>query len=120
MNIHWPKIELPDGFGTVESYLRHLVEEGAKSRYGGINTQVSARMEEEWNCLNGYEPYFLILHDIIGFLNEVNKVSFVVRLTIDKMHIRPSFLDVQQNLCHRLRTVHFRLPRSKSIQVRTV
>lgn len=72
MNIHWPKIELPDGFGNVESYLRHLVEEGAKNRYGGIDTLVSARMDEELNCLKGYEPYFLILHDIVGFFHANN------------------------------------------------
>ena len=67
MYIHWPKTDLPDGFEDAASYLRHLVEEGARKRYGCIDTRISERMKEELNCLKGYEPYFLVLYDIVEY-----------------------------------------------------
>ena len=73
MNIHWPNIELPDGFENAESYLRHLVEKGAMRKYGNISQQVRARIEYELHDLNGFEPYFIILHDIVE-LSKANKI----------------------------------------------
>lgn len=67
MYIHWPKIDLPDGFEDAASYLRHLVVEGAKKRYGSIDMRISERMDEEMSCLKGYEPYFLVLYDIVEY-----------------------------------------------------
>ena len=67
INMHWPKIELPEGFEDAESYLRHLVEEGAKRRYGEISSLVSARMDDELRHFKGYEPYFLVIHELVEF-----------------------------------------------------
>lgn len=80
MNIHWPKIELPDGFETEESYLRHLVEEGAKNKYGGIDTLISVRIEHELHALKGFEPYILIIHHIV----EVCKANDIFVTAIHK------------------------------------
>ena len=33
MKIHWPKVKIPEGFNDAESYLRHLVYQGAKDRF---------------------------------------------------------------------------------------
>jgi hypothetical protein len=33
MKIHWPKVNIPDGFNDAESYLRHLVYQGAGERF---------------------------------------------------------------------------------------
>ncbi len=33
MKIHWPKVKIPEGFTDAESYLRHLVYQGAKERF---------------------------------------------------------------------------------------
>ena len=33
MKIHWPKVKIPNGFTDAESYLRHLVYQGAKDRF---------------------------------------------------------------------------------------
>ena len=50
----------------------------------------------------------------------INQVAFVVRLIVRKIDLRPSFLDVQQNLCHRRCAVYLRLPRSQTVQIRSV
>ena len=62
-----PNIELPEGFEDAESYLRHLVEEGTKRRYGEISSLVSARVENELRHFKGYEPYFLVIHELVEF-----------------------------------------------------
>ena len=33
MKIYWPKVKIPEGFIDAESYLRHLVNQGAKGRF---------------------------------------------------------------------------------------
>ena len=32
MKIHWPEVKIPEGFTDADSYLRHLVYQGAKER----------------------------------------------------------------------------------------
>lgn len=46
----------------------------------------------------------------IGVLKLIDQIAFVVGLKVRQMHLRPGPLDVQQNLCHCLRTVYLRLP----------
>lgn len=72
INMHWPKMEFPAGFEDAESYLRHLVEEGAKRRYGDIDSLVAARVDEELCRFKGFEPYFLVLHDLVEFCKGKN------------------------------------------------
>ena len=33
MKLHWPKVKIPEGYIDAESYLRHLVYQGAKERF---------------------------------------------------------------------------------------
>lgn len=33
MEIHWPKVKIPEGFNDAEFYLRHLVYQGAEERF---------------------------------------------------------------------------------------
>ena len=33
MKIRWPEVKIPEGFNDAESYLRHLVYQGAKGRF---------------------------------------------------------------------------------------
>ena len=33
MKMHWPEINIPEGFNDAESYLRHLVYQGAEERF---------------------------------------------------------------------------------------
>ena len=78
MNFHWPKIVLPCGFKNVESYLRYLVEEGARRKYGVLSSVVSERIDFELQSLKGYEPYFLIIHDIVEYCTDNNIFLYAV------------------------------------------
>lgn len=69
MKIHWPKITIPEGFENVESYLRHLVYEGAKKRYV-VDMDIIERIEHEFDCLKGFEPYFVMFYDLVNFCHK--------------------------------------------------
>ena len=60
MKIHWPKITIPEGFENAESYLRHLVYEGAKKRYMDKDDDfvefINERIEQELDYL-----FYLVL-----------------------------------------------------------
>lgn len=68
---HLPKFPLPDGFTTAEEYLGHLVDDGAKWRYGETYSQlrpdVVDRLKEELRVINlmGFPDYFLIVQDLV-------------------------------------------------------
>ena len=59
-------------------------------------------------------------HSIIRSLYPINQITLVIGLLVHKVDLRPSFLDVQQNLCHRRCAVYLRLPRSQTVQIRSV
>jgi DNA polymerase-3 subunit alpha len=67
---HLPPFDVPPGF-TAESYLRHLVEEGLKCRYGerANDPEVQARREHELRIIHemGFDTYFLIVWDLCEF-----------------------------------------------------
>ena len=76
MEIHWPKVNIPDGFNDAESYLRHLVYQGAKKKFandendsnaGNLGEEKIKHIEHELEALKGYEPYLIILYDLINF-----------------------------------------------------
>ena len=71
MKIHWPKIAIPEGFESAESYLRHLVYEGAKENYGKESNYFEyyckEDVEHELKCFKGYEPYFILIYNLISF-----------------------------------------------------
>ena len=50
----------------------------------------------------------------------INQVTFVIRLKVRQIDLWPDSLDIQQNLCHSLRTVDLGLPQPESVQVRSV
>ncbi|MGH2829945.1 MAG: DNA polymerase III subunit alpha, partial [Actinomycetota bacterium] len=67
--LHLPPFTPPTG-ETQEAYLRRLVEEGARERYGDqLPTGHRERIEHELNviCSMGFAGYFLIVADLIGF-----------------------------------------------------
>ena len=39
MKIHWPKVKIPEGFNDAESYLWHLVYQGAEVRFEVMEEQ---------------------------------------------------------------------------------
>lgn len=62
-----PNFPLPPGFKSQADYLRHLVYEGAKSRYNELNALVTERLEHELKIISGmgFEGYFLVVQDFI-------------------------------------------------------
>jgi DNA polymerase-3 subunit alpha len=69
--LHLPPFEPPAGM-TQEGYLRRLVDEGARQRYGEIDEATRGRIEHELGviCGMGFAGYFLIVWDLIRFARE--------------------------------------------------
>ena len=75
MTIHWPKVKIPDGFNDAESYLRHLVYQGAKDRFvddddsnaEDLREERIGFIEHELEALKGYEPYLILSYDVVNF-----------------------------------------------------
>ncbi len=61
-----PQFPVPDGYDE-DSYLRHLVMEGASKRYGPLDEVTSNRIEHELGVITamGFSAYFLIVWDLI-------------------------------------------------------
>jgi len=67
-----PQFPVPAGF-TEESYLGHLVEQGARERYGDpLPTEAVERIQSELAVITemGFPAYFLIVWDLIRFARE--------------------------------------------------
>lgn len=66
-----PLFELPQGFQAT-SYLRHLVKQGAKQRYGARLDAVWPRIERELSVIHqlGFEDYFLVVWDVARYARE--------------------------------------------------
>ncbi|MGB4818455.1 MAG: PHP domain-containing protein, partial [Saprospiraceae bacterium] len=62
-----PAFPIPAEFQDQAGYLRHLVYEGAKKRYGTITAQVKSRLDFELEVIEkmGFVGYFLIVQDFI-------------------------------------------------------
>ena len=74
-----PKFDIPDEFIVAEDqkdggkrgenkYLKHLTQQGAKSRYGKISKEIQERIDFELSVIEntGYPGYFLIVQDLIA------------------------------------------------------
>ena len=63
-----PDYAVPSGH-TIESYLEHLVFEGAKKRYGDISPELKERIDYEIGVIEqmGFAAYFLITWDFIHY-----------------------------------------------------
>lgn len=68
-----PNFPLPQGFSNQSDYLKHLVYEGAKIRYGEISEQVRERVDLELGIIAhmGFDGYFLIVQDFIRAAREM-------------------------------------------------
>jgi DNA polymerase III subunit alpha len=69
--LHLPRFDPPDGMSR-DDYLRSLVYEGAKERYGDVSQEVRARIDQELSVIGsmGFAGYFLIVWDLIRFARE--------------------------------------------------
>tara|TARA_Y100000385_G_C13109162_1_gene651042 strand:+ start:101 stop:3556 length:3456 start_codon:yes stop_codon:yes gene_type:complete len=68
-----PNFPLPSGFDNQSDYLRFLVYEGAKIKYGEIRSIVRERIDHELNIIKsmGFDGYFLIVQDFIKAAREI-------------------------------------------------
>jgi error-prone DNA polymerase len=72
LGYRFPNSPVPDGF-TQENYLRHLCEQAAVRRYGGMTQIVKFRLDEEFRLIRRHDlaGFFLIYHDISQLAREV-------------------------------------------------
>ncbi|MGI6643548.1 MAG: DNA polymerase III subunit alpha [Bacillota bacterium] len=65
----FPSYELPKEFSSSKEFLRHLVFEGAASRYGEVTNEIRSRLDYELYVIEhlGYEDYFLVVWDLVRF-----------------------------------------------------
>ncbi|MFH1739315.1 MAG: DNA polymerase III subunit alpha [bacterium] len=70
--LHMPKFEIPPQEESKESYLRRLVQEGAKQRYGTVTDDVQKRIDRELEVIIGqdFTAYFLIVWDFMRYAHE--------------------------------------------------
>ena len=70
-DLHLPRFEPPAGMDH-DAYLRRLVDEGARQRYGDLGPDVRARIDHELDVIGrmGFAGYFLIVWDLIRFSRE--------------------------------------------------
>jgi DNA polymerase III subunit alpha len=68
---HVPRFESPAGKDR-DGYLRELVIEGARERYGGLTPEIDERIDHELGVIAsmGFSGYFLIVWDLIRFARE--------------------------------------------------
>jgi DNA polymerase-3 subunit alpha len=66
-----PQFDVPAGL-TEDTYLRHLVLEGAATRYGSLGPQVQERIDYELKVISemGFSAYFLIVWDLIMYAHK--------------------------------------------------
>lgn len=66
---NFPSFDVPKGFSSAKEFLRHLVFQGAASRYRRVTSQVKERLEHELYVIGrlGYEDYFLVVWDLALF-----------------------------------------------------
>ncbi len=64
-----PHYGIPPEFPTPEDYMRHLVWEGLKDRYGELTEEIEKRAEYEMETIigMGFTGYFLIVWDFIAW-----------------------------------------------------
>jgi DNA polymerase-3 subunit alpha len=70
-DLHLPPFEPPAGMG-LDAYLRSLVEEGARQRWGELTPDIRDRVDQELDVIArmGFAGYFLIVWDLIRFARE--------------------------------------------------
>lgn len=73
-DILMPNFALPNNFKSQDEYLRHLVYQGAKKRYGEITETIRERIDFELATISdsGYPGYFLIVQDFTSAARKLN------------------------------------------------
>ena len=68
----FPNFPMPEGYDSLDAYLRKLSFDGMKARYDTITPELTARLEYELGVISqmGYPSYFLIVEDIARFAAE--------------------------------------------------
>jgi DNA polymerase III subunit alpha len=68
---HVPRFEAPADMDR-DAYLRQLVDEGARERYGDITPEIRERLDHELDVIGrmGFAGYFLIVWDLIRFARD--------------------------------------------------
>ena len=68
---HYPRIPLPAGL-TPEALLRQEAEAGARKHYGGLTSEIRARLDRELSVIEayGYAALFLIMQEIVDFARQ--------------------------------------------------
>jgi len=71
--LHLPHFPLPDGYATVDDYLRELAQQGLGRRYPEITAEMQTRLDYELDVIirMGYSGYFLIVRDFIHRAQEM-------------------------------------------------
>ncbi len=71
---HLPMFDVPEEYGSAETYLRHLCEEGVQRRYEARaqDPRVRERLEYELGVIHqmGFDAYFLIVWDLCRHARE--------------------------------------------------
>lgn len=72
-----PQYNIPEGFDSMDDYLRHKAYEGAKERYGELTQTVTERLEQELKIISDmdFSGYFLVVED---FTTEARKRNVFV------------------------------------------
>ena len=66
-----PNFDVPKGYSN-DSYLAHLVREGAHARYGSVSGEVAERIDYELGIINsmGFTNYFLVVWDFVKYARD--------------------------------------------------
>lgn len=69
-----PNYILPEGFATQDDYLHYLAFEGAKKKYGEIDSTLEERLNYELSVIKevGFPGYFLIVQDFTNAARAMN------------------------------------------------
>ncbi len=67
-----PQYNIPQGYDTMDEYLRAITYEGAKERYGELSQTITERIEQELKIISDmdFSGYFLVVQD---FTTEARK-----------------------------------------------
>jgi DNA polymerase-3 subunit alpha len=71
--LHLPHFPIPEGYATVDDYLKDLADQGLRRRYSAVTPELQSRLDYELDviCRMGYAGYFLIVRDFVHRAQEM-------------------------------------------------